>query len=175
MYRNTGPNNIAPSSWCTMETLRRIANKILPPPAKSEDGRDQWPSRTSFILASLSGVIGMGNFLRYPSTVFNNHGLQWFVPYLMALVVLAVPAMALELAAGNAYRGGTVTAYNKISRRLRGTGFALNYVGLIVSIYFIPIIAWGMVYFQKSFESPLTWAGDTENYFLYEVTRGRAR
>ncbi|OAL01541.1 SNF-domain-containing protein [Phaeosphaeriaceae sp. SRC1lsM3a] len=153
-----------------MNTLRNIGNKIMPPPQKGEDGRDQWPSRTAFMLASLSGVIGMGNFLRYPSTVFNNYGLQWFIPYLLALCLLAVPALALELAAGSAYRGGTVTAFNKISRRMRGTGFALNYVGLVVSIYFIPIIAWGMVFFQKSFESPLPWAGDTENYFMYEVT-----
>ncbi|KAH4963688.1 hypothetical protein HBI38_130570 [Parastagonospora nodorum] len=153
-----------------MDRLRRIGNKIAPPPQKAADGRDQWPSRTAFILASLSGVIGMGNFLRYPSTVFNNHGFQWFIPYLLALVLLAVPALALELAAGNAYRGGTVTAFNKISRRMRGTGFALNYVGLVVSIYFIPIIAWGMVFFQKSFTSPLPWAGNTESYFMYEVT-----
>lgn len=156
-----------------MDKVKKIINKIAPPPAKGADGRDQWPSRTAFILASLSGVIGMGNFLRYPSTVFNNNGLQWFIPYLLALSLLAIPALALELAAGNAYRGGTVTAFNKISRRMRGIGFALNYVGLVVSIYFIPIIAWGMVFFQKSFESPLPWAGDTENYFMYEVVQAR--
>lgn len=154
-----------------MDRVRKIVNFVAPPPAKGADGRDQWPSRTAFILASLSGVIGMGNFLRYPSTVFNNHGLQWFIPYLMALCLLAIPALALELAAGNAYRGGTVTAFNKISRRMRGIGFALNYVGLVVSIYFIPIIAWGMVFFQMSFTSPLPWAGDTENYFMYEVVQ----
>ncbi|KAK0383257.1 hypothetical protein NLU13_9170 [Sarocladium strictum] len=152
-----------------MNALRKVVNKIMPPPQKAEDGRDQWPSRTAFLLASLSGVIGMGNFLRYPSTVFNNNGIQWFIPYILALVLLAIPALALELAAGNAYRGGTVTAYNKISRRMRGTGIAANYVGFVVTIYFIPIIAWGMVFFQKSFESPLPWAGDTENYFMYEV------
>ncbi|CAI6336661.1 unnamed protein product [Periconia digitata] len=152
-----------------MDKLRAVGNFVAPPPLKDAEGRDQWPSRTAFMLASLSGVIGMGNFLRYPSTVFNNHGLQWFIPYLLALVFLAVPALALELAAGNAYRGGTVTAFNKISRRMRGTGFALNYVGLVVSIYFIPIIAWGMVFFQKSFSSPLPWGGNTADYFMYEV------
>ena len=152
-----------------MAAVKNLMNRIFPAAEKAPDGRDQWPSRTAFLLASLSGVIGMGNFLRYPSTVFNNNGLQWFIPYLLALACLAIPALALELAAGNAFRGGTVTAYNKISRRMRGTGIALNYVGLVVSIYFIPIIAWGMVYFQKSFESPLPWAGDAENYFMYEV------
>ena len=156
-----------------MDKVKKVINKIAPPPAKGADGRDQWPSRTAFILASLSGVIGMGNFLRYPSTVFNNNGLQWFIPYLLALCLLSIPALALELAAGNAYRGGTVTAFNKISRRMRGIGFASNYVGLVVSIYFIPIIAWGMVFFQKSFESPLPWAGDTQNYFMYEVVQAR--
>lgn len=98
-----------------MHALKRVVNFVAPPPAKGPDGRDQWPSRTAFILASLSGVIGMGNFLRYPSTVFNNNGLQWFIPYLLALALLAIPALALELAAGNAHRGGTVTAFNKIS------------------------------------------------------------
>jgi len=156
-----------------MDRVKRIVNIVAPPPSKGPDGRDQWPSRTAFILASLSGVIGMGNFLRYPSTVFNNNGLQWFIPYLLALCLLAIPALALELAAGNAYRGGTVTAFNKISRRMRGIGFALNYVGLVVSIYFIPIIAWGMVFFQKSFTSPLPWAGNTPDYFLYEVVQAR--
>lgn len=73
------------------------------------------------------------------------------------------------MAAGNAFRGGTVTAYNKINRRMRGIGFSLNYVGLVVTIYFVPILSWGMVYFQKSFTSPLPWAGDTENYFMREV------
>lgn len=154
-----------------MESIKNGINKIMPPPQQSDDGRDQWPSRTAFILASLSGVIGMGNFLRYPSTVFNNYGLQWFIPYILALFLLAIPALALELAAGNAYRGGTVTAFNKISRRLRGTGFALNYVGLVVSIYFIPIIAWGMVYFQLSFTSPLPWAGNAPDFFMYEVAK----
>ncbi|KAL2207317.1 SNF-domain-containing protein [Sarocladium strictum] len=152
-----------------MNAIRGVINKVMPPPQKAEDGRDQWPSRTAFLLASLSGVIGMGNFLRYPSTVFNNNGIQWFIPYLLALGLLAIPALALELAAGNAYRGGTVTAYNKISKRLRGTGLAANYVGFVVTIYFIPIIAWGMVFFQKSFESPLPWKGNTEEYFMKEV------
>ena len=150
--------------------IKSIIARMKPKDAKAEDGRDQWPSRTAFILASLSGVIGMGNFLRYPSTVFNNNGIQWFIPYFLALICLAIPALALELAAGNAYRGGTVTAYNKISRRMRGIGFAANYVGFIVTIYFIPIIAWGMVFFQKSFQSPLPWAGNTSDYFTYEVT-----
>ncbi|CAG1991375.1 unnamed protein product [Fusarium graminearum] len=152
-----------------MGILGKISSALAPPPAKADDGRDQWPSRTAYLLASCGGAVGMGNMLRYPSQVYNNNGLQWFVPYLMAIFLLAIPAMALEIAAGNAYRGGTVVAYNSINKRLKGTGFALNYVGFVVVTYFVPILAWAMVYFQKSFTSPLPWAGDTENWFMYEA------
>ena len=152
-----------------MNVLRKVGSWVAPPPKQAEDGRDQWPSRAAYLLASCGGAVGMGNMLRYPSQVYNNNGLQWFVPYLMAVFLLAIPAMALEIAAGNAYRGGTVTAYNSMSRRMKGIGFALNYVGLVVVVYFVPILAWAMVYFQKSFTSPLPWAGDTENWFMYEA------
>ncbi|KAI6780460.1 uncharacterized protein J7T54_002857 [Emericellopsis cladophorae] len=152
-----------------MEALKKIGRFLAPPPDKGEDGRDQWPSRASFILASMGGAVGMGNMLRFPSQVYNNVGLQWFVPYLLAVFLLAIPALALELAAGNAYRGGCVVAYNSISTRMKGTGMALNYVGLIVVTYFVPILAWIMVYFQNSFSSPLPWEGRGQEYFMYHV------
>ncbi|KNB17179.1 hypothetical protein FOXG_15289 [Fusarium oxysporum f. sp. lycopersici 4287] len=139
-----------------MNVLRKIGNLVAPPPQKAEDGRDQWPSRTAYLLASCGGAVGMGNMLRYPSQVYNNNGLKWFVSYLMAVFLLAIPAMALEIAARNAYRGGTVVAHNSVSRRIKGIGFSLNYVGFVVVIYF-------------SFANNLPWAGDTENWFMYEA------
>jgi solute carrier family 6 GABA transporter-like protein 1 len=36
---------------------------------KAEDGRDQWPSRASFILAAMGGCVGLGNILRYVSEI----------------------------------------------------------------------------------------------------------
>ncbi|KAJ2896034.1 hypothetical protein MKZ38_005919 [Zalerion maritima] len=149
-----------------MDKLRKVGGWIAPPPEKSEaDGRDQWPSRAAFILASCGGAVGMGNLLRFPSQVYNNLGLQWFIPYLMAIFLLAIPALALEIACGNAYRGGCVVAYNAVHKRLRGTGMALNYVGFVVVIYFVPILAWIMVYFRASFTSPLPWMGRGQDFF----------
>merc|ERR1712072_210687 len=67
-----------------MFNFRRALNAVAPSPKQSEDGRDQWPSRTSYVLASMGGAIGFGNLLRFPSQVFNNNGIQWFIPYVMA-------------------------------------------------------------------------------------------
>ena len=66
-----------------MDFIRKVGAWVAPPAQKSSDGRDQWPSRAAFLLAAMGGCAGMGNLLRYPSQVFNNNGLQWFIPYLM--------------------------------------------------------------------------------------------
>ncbi|KAI4290288.1 MAG: hypothetical protein L6R35_000451 [Caloplaca aegaea] len=138
---------------------------------KSEDGRDQWPSRAAFLLASMGGAIGQGNIIRYPSQVFNNIGLQWFVPYLLSIFVLAIPGLILEVAIGQAYRGGAVAAYNRMNRRMRGVGLASVMVSAVVVVYFAVILVWIMIYFRHSFTSPLPWTGRTEEFYNMQVLR----
>ena len=60
----------------------------------------------------MGGAVGFGNLLRYPSQVFNNNGLQWFIPYLLAITLVAIPTLILEVALGCSFRGGPVLAYN---------------------------------------------------------------
>lgn len=89
-----------------METVKKFGKRLFSDNTKkSADGRDQWGSRTAYVLASMGGAVGFGNLLRYPSQVFNNNGLQWFIPYLMAITLLAIPVLILEISLGQAYRG----------------------------------------------------------------------
>ena len=145
--------------------LKKVGNSLAPPPSAAEDGRDQWPSRTAFVLAAMGGCAGMGNLLRYPSVVFNNHGLQWYIPYLMCVFLIAIPVLILEISIGNAYRGGSVVAYNAVNHRLKGTGLAMLYIGFVVGPYFVANLAWIMVYFRSSFQSPLPWAGRATEFY----------
>ncbi|CAI4210783.1 unnamed protein product [Parascedosporium putredinis] len=149
--------------------LRKVVGWIAPAPSKSEDGRDQWPSRAAFLLASMGGCAGMGNLLRYPSQVYNNHGLQWYIPYLMCVFLIAIPVLVLEIAIGQAYRGGSVVAFNSMNRRLKGVGLSLLYVGFVVGPYFVVILSWIMNYFRNSFISPLPWTGRGEEFYNQDV------
>ncbi|OAL29775.1 hypothetical protein AYO20_09067 [Fonsecaea nubica] len=149
--------------------LKKAADIFAPPPQKSEDGRDQWPSRTAFLLASMGGCAGQGNLLRYPSVVYNNYGLQWFIPYLMAVFIVAIPALILEISIGQAYRGGSVIAFNNINRRLKGVGVGPIFVSFIVVHYFTVNLAWIMSYFRHSFTSPLPWEGRIEEFYMGDV------
>ncbi|KAF2224671.1 hypothetical protein BDZ85DRAFT_82424 [Elsinoe ampelina] len=136
---------------------KKLLNWVAPPADTSDDGRDQWPSRASFVLACMGGCAGMGNLLRYPSVLYNNYGLQWFIPYLLSVFVVAIPVLILEFAIGQAFRGGSVVAYNNMSKRLRGTGLGPLFIGFVNNLYFDVNLAWVMIYFRNSFESPLPW------------------
>ncbi|KAI5202646.1 SNF-domain-containing protein [Aureobasidium subglaciale] len=142
---------------------------FFPEPEKAEDGRDQWPSRAAFLLAAMGGCAGQGNLLRYPSVVYNNYGLQWFIPYLLAVFLIAIPALILEISIGQAYRGGSVIAFNNINRRLKGVGIGPVFISFIVVQYFTVNLAWIMVYFRSSFTSPLPWEGRIEDFYNNDV------
>lgn len=149
--------------------LRKVVDIVAPPPPKSTDGRDQWPSRGAFLLAAMGGCAGQGNLLRYPSVVYNNYGLQWFIPYLLAVTLIAIPALILEISVGQAYRGGTVIAFNNIHKRLKGVGMGPVIVSFIVTQYFTVNLAWIMVYFRNSFTSPLPWTGRIDDFYNKDV------
>ncbi|KAH7076472.1 hypothetical protein BKA63DRAFT_283333 [Paraphoma chrysanthemicola] len=154
-----------------MDFLRKVGAWIAPPPPKADDGRDQWPSRAAFLLAAMGGCAGQGNLLRYPSVLYNNYGLQWFVPYLLAVFLIAIPALILEVSIGQAYRGGTVIAFNNINRRLKGVGMGPVIVSFIVVQYFTVNLAWIMNYFRWSFTSPLPWEGRIEDFYWNDVLK----
>ncbi|KAF6824044.1 creatine transporter [Colletotrichum musicola] len=148
---------------------RNIYNLLAPSADKADDGRDVWGSRLSFIFAAMGGAVGLGNLLRFPSIVYNNHGLQFFIPYLISLLCLAIPTLLLEISIGQAYRGGCVLAWHHAHKRAKGVGFGIVYIGYAIVIYYVPIIAWIMSYFRHSFISPLPWTGRNEDFFYGDV------
>ncbi|KAL0061033.1 hypothetical protein AAF712_012154 [Marasmius tenuissimus] len=152
-----------------LHSLKKAGNWLLPPPQKSEDGRDQWPSRAAFLLAAMGGCAGQGNLLRYPSVVYNNYGLQWFIPYLLAVFIIAIPSLILEISIGQAYRGGSVIAFNNVNRRLKGVGLGPILISFIVIQYFTVNLAWIMNYFRNSFVSPLPWENRLDEFYMGDV------
>ncbi|KAL4936048.1 hypothetical protein BDV06DRAFT_114792 [Aspergillus oleicola] len=152
-----------------VQNLKKAASWLAPPPQQSAEGRDQWPSRAAFLLAAMGGCAGQGNLIRYPSVVYNNYGLQWFIPYFLAVFFVAIPTLILEISIGQAYQGGTVIAFNNINRRLKGVGMGPILVSFIVTQYFTVNLAWIMNYFRNSFRSPLPWENRIEEFYMRDV------
>ncbi|KAH7359273.1 creatine transporter [Plectosphaerella cucumerina] len=117
----------------------------------------------------MGGAVGFGSLLRYPSIVYNNNGLQFFIPYLLSLFFLAIPTLMLEIAIGQAFRAGCVVAWNTANKRAKGVGLGVIYNGYAVTIYFVPMIAWIMKFFRYSFHSPLPWEGRTSEFYTQSI------
>jgi len=149
--------------------VKKALHALNPVAKKEADGRDQFPNRLSFILAAIGGAVGLGNVLRYPSVVFANSGLQWFIPYLIALFFLGIPVLLLELSLGQAYRAGVVTSFNNMNHRAKGTGLGVVLTGYMVVCYYVPILSWVMHYFRCSFHSPFPWNGRGDEFYMQDV------
>ncbi|KAE8866973.1 hypothetical protein PTNB73_05067 [Pyrenophora teres f. teres] len=149
-----------------MAAFKRILLMLSPEAKKGEDGRDMFSNRIQFVLCAMGGAVGLGNLLRFPSVVYNNYGLQFFIPYFIALFFVALPVLVLEISLGTVYRGGPVLAWHSVNKRAKGIGLSVVFNGYVVVTYYIPLLAWIMKYFSRSFQSPLPWKGqDLSNYF----------
>ncbi|KAH6680071.1 creatine transporter [Plectosphaerella plurivora] len=155
-----------------VSTGRRLWLMVAPDAKKDEDGRDNFNSRTQFVLCAMGGAVGLGNLLRFPSVVYNNYGLQFFVPYFFALFLIGIPILILEIVIGQTYRAGCVTAWNNNNHRAKGIGFSMVFNGFAVGGYYVPILAYAMNYFRRSFESPLPWIEmGSQDFFMNEIVK----
>lgn len=67
---------------------------------------------------------------------------------------------------GQGYKGGCIIAYDHIHKRAKGVGLAVIFTGYCVVVYYVPILAWVMKFFSRSFYTPLDWAGQPEEFFM---------
>ena len=55
-FRGDSSNKTTTMQFLTV--LKKVGAWFAPPPAAAADGRDQWPSRASFLLAAMGGCAG---------------------------------------------------------------------------------------------------------------------
>ena len=78
--------------------------------------RPVWSSQRAYILATIAGVIGLGNLWRFPYMVGLNGGGTFILAYVICILVLAVPLAALEVQGW--IRRTNVYAHTGCSRRI---------------------------------------------------------
>ena len=112
---------------------------------------NKWGSNIAFILAMIGSAVGLGNIWRYPYVLYSNGGGAFLIPYLVAILVLAVPLLILEYGVGYNYQSSFTKAIVKLKPKFEFYGWILPVVVFIMTIYYSTIIGWDGIYLFLSF------------------------
>ena len=106
------------------------------------DGRDRWPSRAAFYLAAVGSAVGFGNVWRFPALAKDYGGGAFFIPYIMALLLVGIPVLILEISLGQAHQVGNVGVFGSFHPRIRGVGCASAACAFMLVVYYSILLAW---------------------------------
>ncbi len=114
--------------------------------------REQFSSKTGFVMAAAGSAIGLGNIWGFPTQTASNGGAAFVVVYFSMALFLAYPALMAELIIGRYARANMVTALRLISPGAASKAIAtgVGFTGVIIAsliLSFYAIVAGWMVAF----------------------------
>ena len=112
---------------------------------------EKWGSNIAFVLAMIGSAVGLGNIWRYPYVLYSNGGGAFYIPYLVAVLTLAIPFLILEYGVGYNYQSSFTKAIIKLKPKLEIYGWILPVVVFIMTVYYSTIMGWDGIYLVLSF------------------------
>ena len=114
--------------------------------------REQWSSRTGFILAAIGGAVGLGNIWKFPYMAGSSGGGAFVIVYLFAVTLVAIPILVAELMLGRRGRQSPPTAMlvnaeqEGRSRWWSGVGWLGAAAGFLILTFYSVIGGWVLDY-----------------------------
>lgn len=107
-----------------------------------DPSRNFWSSERAFVFSTAAAAVGLGNLWRFPTLVGENGGGVFLFAYAIAVVFVAVPFAALELAAGRQSHGSVVASYRRLGSGLFLFGWLTVLLTLFISSYYFVVTGW---------------------------------
>ena len=127
----------------------------------------QWDSSLAFIFAMIGAAVGLGNIWRLRCVLYSNGGGSFFIPYFIAIAIMGIPFLILEYGVGFSFKESFSKIMRKIKPEFEVIAWILVLFVFIVTIYYMVILSWDLVYLLSSFT--FNWGTDTAAYFVNNV------
>ena len=127
----------------------------------------QWDSSLAFIFAMIGAAVGLGNIWRFSYVLYSNGGGSFFIPYFVAIAIMGVPFLILEYGVGFSFKESFSKVMRKIKPEFEIIAWILVLFVFIVTIYYMVILSWDLVYLLSSFT--FNWGTNTAQYFVSTV------
>ncbi|CAK8673346.1 unnamed protein product [Clavelina lepadiformis] len=123
---------------------------------ENNNKRQTWSKSSDFYMSSVGFSIGLGNIWRFPYMCFKWGGGAFLIPYLLSVILLAIPLLTLEVSLGQSVRKGVIASWAAIPL-FKGIAYASGVTMFYVNVSYPVILAWVFKYFVSSFSSKLPW------------------
>ncbi|WP_405267674.1 sodium-dependent transporter [Methanobrevibacter sp.] len=127
----------------------------------------QWDSSLAFIFAMIGAAVGLGNIWRFSYVLYSNGGGSFFIPYFTAIAIMGIPFLILEYGVGFSFKESFSKIMKDIKPEFEIIAWILVLFVFIVTIYYMVILSWDLVYLLSSFT--FNWGTDTAAYFVNTV------
>ena len=129
--------------------------------------QNQWDSSVAFIFAMIGAAVGLGNIWRFSYVLYSNGGGSFFIPYLIAIAIMGIPFLILEYGVGFTFKESFSAIMRRINPKFEIVAWILVLFVFIVTIYYMVILSWDLVYLGSSFT--FSWGTDAAHYFVSKV------
>ncbi|MFC1954992.1 sodium-dependent transporter [Chloroflexota bacterium] len=118
--------------------------------------RPVWTSQRAYILASVAGVVGLGNLWRFPYMAGQNGGGTFVVTYAICILALGIPLYVLEASAGKLVNRGPVGLFRLINSHWGPwAGWFLVVMTMAIMSYYLVVSGWTLGYAMDAIRADL--------------------
>lgn len=124
---------------------------------------NEWGSNLSFIMTMIGSAVGLGNIWRYPSVLYSNGGGAFYIPYIVAIILMGIPFLILEYGVGYNFKSSFPKALKSFGVKWEYLGWILPVLVFMIMIYYSTILGWDGIYVVLSFLNG--WGTDPNTFF----------
>ena len=109
--------------------------------------REQWSTRTGFVLAAVGSAVGLGNMWRFSYLTAENGGAAFLVLFIVMLLLIGLPIMLAEFVMGRGSKSSPIQALTRLgSGKWKPAGAVFVACGFLILSYYSVIAGWTMRY-----------------------------
>ncbi len=107
---------------------------------------NRWDSSTGFLIAMIGAIIGLSGIWKFSYLMYENGGGTFLIPYILAIVVMAIPILVLEFGVGFKFKSSLPKVFYNIKSEFEIIAWFVVFLIFIVLIYYTCIMSWDLIY-----------------------------
>lgn len=115
----------------------------------------------------IGSAVGLGNIWRYSYVVYTHGGGTFFIPYIIAILIMGIPFLILEFGLGYKFKDSYSNILKSIHPKLEIVSWVVILLVYIALLYYLVIVSWDLVYLVSSITFP--WGNDPAAFFVHTV------